>query len=491
MFKDIKSLGKETFIYGFSTVVARLLNFILLPFYTYYLATGEYGIVASVFAYIAFMNIIYQHGMDQAYMRYASDPKSATPKENFSTPFWSILVTALALSVILHFGASFFAGISGIGAEYYRLIRYSAWILALDAISVIPFAELRLKHRPWTFAGIKTFNIVVNIVLNIILVGWAGMGIEGVFIASLTAALVSVVLLFPVFLGLLRPVFKAGLFADMLRFGAPLVPAGVGAMMVQVIDRPILLKMTDEATVGIYQANYKLGIFMMLLVIMFDQAWRPFFLERAGRPDSTPLYGRIFTYCMLSGIWAVMALSFFMPDLARVSIFGRPLIHQAYWSGLGVVPVVITAYLFYGAYINFMASIILSKRTDLLIWVTFLGAAVNVAANFILIPCFGMMGAAWATLLAYFVMALALFLLGRMVYPIPYEYGRLAHLILAAALVLAAAYFARQLAPGAMAWTVVRAGVLIAFPLFLVLTGFFKSEEVEAFKKAMAICRKE
>lgn len=479
MFADIKSLGKETLIYGFSTVAARLLNFLLLPFYTHYLTAGEYGIVAAVFSYIAFMNIVYQYGMDQAYMRYASTSGTAAGGENFSTPFWSLFLTSLFFSVLICLAAPFLSYVSGLGHSNSALVRYSAWILALDALSIIPFAELRLKHRAWLFAGIRISNILVNVGMNILLVGMAGLGIKGVFLSSLAASAVSLLLLFPVFASRLRLVFNWSLFTGMLRFGAPLVPAGLGAMVVQVIDRPILLKMTNEATVGIYQANYRLGIFMMLLVSMFDQAWRPFFLERANRPDSGLIFGRILTYWMASGIWIVLALSFFIPDLVRLRFFGTPVIHPAFWAGLGVVPVVLTAYLFYGAYINFMVSVILSKRTDLLAWVTFTGAAVNICCNLLMIPRWGMMGAAWATLLAYLSMAVVLWFMGRSVHPVPYEYGRLARIGLATAFVAGAAWPVRLAAGGTAAWTFARAGILGLFPVLLALTGFFNAGEKE------------
>ncbi|MFH1619752.1 MAG: oligosaccharide flippase family protein [bacterium] len=506
MLKDLKILGRESVIYGLSTAAARFLNFLLLPFYTHYLTTSEYGIVGAVFAYIAFLNIVYQYGMDQAYMRYFSPEGSRTevpdcvdsvrpkptefgclgrPDERFSTPFWALAATSALFSLGLALGAPFMASAAGVGEGSSQAVRWAAAVLALDALVLLPFAHLRMQHRPWFFASVRIASITVNVAANIVFVGLAGMGINGVFLAAVCASAASLLFLIPVFRENLRPFFSKSMFSAMLRFGLPLVPAGLGAMAVQVIDRPILLRMTDSATVGIYQANYRLGIIMMLAVGMFDQAWRPFFLERAGRPDAGRLFGRVLTYFTLGGTWLVMALSFFMPEFVSIKIGGTHLIHQSYWPGLKVVPVVLAAYLFYGLYINFMVSIVISKRTDILAWTTFLGAGVNIACNLLMIPRWGMMGAAWATFLAYLAMACALYLSGRKIYPVPYEYGRLACIAASSAAVLAAVYLASG-ASGTL-WILSRIAALLAFPLLLLPAGFFSRGEKEVLGRLLGL----
>jgi len=478
MLRDIKTLGRETLIYGLSTVVARLLNFLLLPFYTHYLTTSEYGVVAAVFAYVAFFNILYQYGMDQAYMRFASEP-GRSREETFSTAMWSLAATSLLFSALLYLLADPLAALGGIPG-WGGLVRYSAGILAFDALTVVPFADLRLQHRAWLFASLKTVNIVLNLLLNVFFLARMGLGVRGVFLASLATSAATLLLLAPAMARKLRPVFPKSLYRELLRFGWPLVPAGLGSMAVQVIDRPILLRLADESTVGIYQANYRLGIFMMLVVNMFDQAWRPFFLQKARDADSGPVFGRVLTYYLIGGFWIVLVLSLFIPDIVRLPIRGRPIIHPAYWAGLGIVPVVLAGYLFNGAYVNFMASVTLSKRTDVLPWVTLLGAAVKILGTFALVPYWRMMGAAWATLLAYASMAAALYAIGQRVYPIPYERGRLAHAALAAAASAAFAYAASALCSSTLAWTAARLAAIAAFPALLYWTGFLNEGERQA-----------
>jgi O-antigen/teichoic acid export membrane protein len=227
--------------------------------------------------------------------------------------------------------------------------------------------------------------------------------------------------------------------------------------------------------VGIYQANYRLGIFMVLLVSMFDQAWRPFFLERADKPESVKVFARVLTYFVLALVWLGLALSFFIPDLVRFRIAGKPLIHPDYWPGLKIVPVVLFAYLMNGVYVNFLAPVIIAKKTKAIMLATLSGAAVSVAANFALIPRLGIFGPPWAAFAAYCVMAVTVYYAGRRFFPVPYEFGRLG-LIVVTALVLSVPALAGWFG-GGWTWFIYRLGVLAAYPLCLLALGFFVPEE--------------
>lgn len=484
MLKDIRTLGRETLVYGLSTVVARLLNFLLTPFYTYTLTKEDLGTASAAFAYIAFFNIVYQYGMDQAYMRHAVDEDGRSPEEKFSTAFWSVLASSLALSAAVFAFAAPLAEWGRIG-EHPELVRFGAGILALDALSTLPFAELRLRHKAWVFAGVRSFNIVLTLVLNVVFLRRLHLGVDGVFLANLIASGATLLLLAPLLAELVRPVFALPLWKDLVRFGLPLVASGLPSVAVQVIDRPIMLRLTDKATVGLYQANFRLGVFMALVVTMFDQAWRPFFLQKAKEPGSGALFGRILTYYLAGGFWLVLAMSFFIPDLVRFQVHGKALFHPSYWSGLVVVPLVLSAYFVYGIYINFMVAVTLSKRTGVLPWVTLLGATVNVLANFALIPYWKLMGAAWSALLAQSVMASALYLVGRRIYPVPYEGGRVLHVAGAAAAALACAYAGAVLLAGP-AWFAARVAVLALFPLLLWWTHFPTEDERAAVARLLA-----
>ncbi len=471
MLDKIKSLGADTAIYGVSTIVGRFLNFLLVPFYTNVLETSQYGVVATVYSYIAFMNILYMYGMESAYFKYASTKEIGDEKDIFSTPFLSVLVTSLLFSGLIFFNNVRLAPIAEVPLRYADTIKYSALMLLLDSVAVIPFAALRLERKVKTFAAIKVINIVVNVTANIILLLVFHLGVEGIFISGVVASATSVVLLLPTIVRKIGIRFSKDLYKALLRFGLPYVPAGLAAMMVQVIDRPILLALTNESTVGIYQANYRLGIFMMLIVSMFDYAWRPFFLTHASEPNAKEMYSKILTYFVFFSAVVVLLVSLYVDDLVKVRVFHKFIINPAYWSGLGIVPIILIAYLFNGMYVNFMAGIYIEKKTSHLPYITGIGAAINVVANLLLIPKYGMFGAAWATFLAYGSMAIGLYVVSHRFYPVHYEFGRLSKIGVALFVVVLAHAFRHQLFP-ALGEQTFKAAAFLSFFIMLFLFKF-------------------
>jgi len=474
MFKDIKILGKETGVYGLSTVLARFLNFLLVPFYTYCLAPAEYGVVSALFSYVAFFNIVYLYGMDQAYLRFAAQ-KGETAGEAFSTPVRAVAVSSAVISAVLWLGSGTIAALCGIGRENSGLVSCCAAMLALDAVCAVPFARLRLEHKAWRFVGVRTAGIIVNVAANIILLAHFRAGAKGVFIAGVIASAATLLFLLPEIKSAFSGGFSRELFKQMKKFGWPFLPSGLAAMVVQVADRPIVLFMAGAAAAGVYQANYRLGIFMMLVAGMFDQAWRPFFLERAKNPGAQEVFARVLTYFALAGTFITLAVSFFIKDIVAFSFFGYHLIHPAYWGGLNIVPVILASYLFYGFYINFMAAPVISGVTKPLVWITAAGAAVNVAANLVLIKPYGITGAAFATLASYLAMAFLLFAAAKKSYPVPYEYGKLARILFSACAawvccVLSNAVFYAE--PSAL--LLAKAVSLAIFPAALAASGFFR-----------------
>ena len=477
MLRELKRLFKETAIYGLSTIVGRLLNVLLVPLYTHAMAPAEYGLVATVFSYIAFFNMLYNHGMDFAFMRFYKEPEDAEAgRVVFSTALASLTVWPLLVSVALHLLAAPLALAAGVPQALADVVKYAAWIMFFDTVALVPFAHLRMRQKAGAFAGIKVVNIALNLALNYVFLIRAGMGVRGVFLASLVTSVVTLVILAPIIMEQFRPRFDGPLYKELLRFALPIMPAGVASMMVQVIDRPILKALTNDYTVGIYQANYRLAIFMQLVVNMFDAAWRPFFLQRAHKPGAAEVFARVLSYFTAGAAFLCLAVSLLVPQIVALPLgHGRTLIHPDYWGGLSLVPVVAVGYIFNGIYINMLAPVTLAKRSERVAYATALGALVNIGANLLWIPRWGMLGAAWATLAAYAAMAAALYLMGRKLFPIPYERGRLG-LTLGAGLASFAAARALGLTMAADRLPA-RLAVLALFPVALLAAGFLDADE--------------
>ena len=282
MRQQITRLGTDTLMYGVSTILGRLLNFLLVPLYTNILSPGDLGIVSYVYSLIAFVTVLYSYGMESAYFKYSTSLEIGSPEENFSTPFSSLFSSSVFFSLFIVAAQSPLSRMLHIPESYGAIIPCTAGIMAFDAMAIIPFASLRMEHKPKIFAALKFLNIVINVSLNIVFLVVLRMGVPGVFLSSLIASGVTLLLLLPTILRQFTISVNGQLLKSLLRFALPYIPAGLATQAVQVIDRPILRSLTDDATVGIYQANYRLGIFMMLVVQMYDFAWRPFFFATSA-----------------------------------------------------------------------------------------------------------------------------------------------------------------------------------------------------------------
>lgn len=485
MFQQIKRLGTETAIYGISTILGRFLNFLLVPFYTNVLAPGDYGIVAYVYSLIAFINVIYSYGMESAYFKYSSTLEIGTTKQNFSTPFISLFGTSAIFSILLMILASPIARMINVPIDYESILLYTVGILAFDAIAIIPFAALRMEHKAKLFATIKFFNIVINVGMNLILLLVFRMGVIGVFISGLTASVLTVAMLLPTISRYLTKEFHLPLWEALMKFGLPYIPSGLAAMTIQVIDRPILRALTDDATVGIYQANYRLGIFMMLIVSMYDYAWRPFYFSTAKETNAKEIFARALTYLVLFMSAVFLVMTFFIGDIAKISIFGTHIIGSSYWSGLSIVPIVLLGYVFLGISTNLSAGIFIEKKTKYSPLITGVGAVVNVVANFLLIPPFGMLGAAWATFIAYFVMTVTMYFVVQRIYPVKYEISRLWKIGGALTAIIALYYFipVEKLSDSMMIVILWKIFLIVLFLMLMWLMKFFKAGEISVIKK--------
>jgi O-antigen/teichoic acid export membrane protein len=476
MLRELRGLAKETAIYGLSTVLGRMLSFLLTPLFTHLLIPAESGVVQTVYACVGFFAVVYGLGLDVAYLRLGR--RDGKPDDAAFTGAWgTVVVLAFAVSGLIHLFATPAAAAIGIPVEFATIVRYAAWILAVDAAALIPYTELRGSHHAGTYAGIKIVNIVMTLALSWIFVRRMQMGVSGVFLANLVASCASLAMLSPVLISRLAAPDRERM-RSMLAFGLPLAVAGIGSMVVQVADRPLMTRLIGGSEglsmSGIYGSCYKLGIFMMLIVNMFDQAWKPFVLERAEREGVDRLIARVLTYFAVISCWAFLGIAFFVDGFVKSPLFhGHALFGPAYWSGLPIVPIVTLGYLFNGLYYVMLAPLMIDKRMTSVGIATWIGALINIGMNILVIPRWGMMGAAWATCVAYIAMAAAVWHLGRRTRQTPYEWGRLG---------VIAIWTAVLWAPAAHVGLAARIVLVLAYPVGLRVSGFLHDEEVAELK---------
>jgi len=421
MFDKIKQLTKDTAIYGVSTIVGRFLTFLLVPFYTNIFPPHEYGVIANLYIFIAILNIIYIFGMDASYLKFASNKTIASEKDNFSTPYLAVMFISLFLSLFIILIKGSINSILEVPAKYSYLIYYTSLILFIDALCVIPFIKLRIERKAKKFATFKIINILCNVFFNILLVLYFKWGIEAVLVSNIIASLLTLIILLPDIIKNLKPIINISLLRRLIKFGLPYLPAGLGSILIQGIDRPILTKLTDLNTAGIYNANYKLGIFMMLFVNMFQYAWQPFFLQQAEEKDAKKIFSKVLTYFTFAASIILVFVSLYIDDITKFNFWGITLIGSAYWSGVVIVPIILFGYLFNGLYVVFTAGIYIEEKSIYVPLITGIGALVNVVVNLLLIPPLGIIGAALATLASYIVIAFGLYFVTQKFYKIEYE----------------------------------------------------------------------
>jgi O-antigen/teichoic acid export membrane protein len=499
--EQIKALSKETLIYGASTVIGRFLNFLLVPFYVNVLDPKMYGVSASMYTYISFVGIIYTLGLEAAYFRYASKGEGEQRSQEeerrlFSGPFLFVLLFGGCLTAVIMVAAhwlvwpAFFDPKTDITPwipEFTRILRWSALIVLLDSLNVLPFAVLRIDRKAKWFGTIRLTGIVITLILNFIFVIGLRKGVEAIFISNIVASVAMLAMLWPTIARRFELKIDRSIMKKLLPFGLTNVPAYLSAMMVQVIDRPIVQAYLGLAMLGVYQANYRMGIIMMVFVSLFEYAWRPFFLREARTNDerARKLFARIFTYFMLVACLAFLVFSLFLPELliTKLPLLHRAILKKEYAVGIGIIPVVLAAYIFQGMYTNFIAGIYIKEHNKVLPFVTAAGAFVNIVTNLLLIPSLGIMGAALATLFAYIAMAATLYWQSQKVYPVPYDWRRVGMLAL---IVLVGFGIDRYLSATVFMSTAallsIRAAIVAAVIGALFLFGFFSRTELAAIK---------
>lgn len=432
-----KQLASQTAIYGLSSIIGRFLNYLLVPLYTGIFNPADYGVSSWFYSVAAFGAVIFTYGMETTFFRFCQ--KSETPAKVFSTAFLSVLFTSIVLVVLISIFSKHLAIVSeNQGRQQYFVIF--AFILAADALTALPFAWLRLQNKAYKFAGIRLFNIAVNIGLNLFFYllcpylshrGFtiidafysAENGILYMFVANLISSLVILPLFWKEF-QLVTNGFDKTLWRQMLHYAWPLLFMGLAGMINETLDRILLKhllpdKTTAEYQLGIYAANYKLSILMTLFIQAFRFAAEPFFFSKSKEENARQIYASVMNYFV-----AVCGLIFLFV-MGYIDLFKYFIRTEQYWAGLDVVPVLLMANLFLGVYYNLSVWYKLADKTRYGAAISIGGAIVTIVLNIMLIPMFGYYGAAWATLLCYFSIAAASYLTGQYHYPIPYRMGRI------------------------------------------------------------------
>ena len=462
---NLKTLFKDTALYGMSSIVGRFLNYLLVPLYTAKIAasSGGYGVITNVYAYTALLLVILTFGMETTFFRFVNK-EGANPMRTYSTVL--IMVGSVALlfvALVLAFinPVSSFMGYSA-HEEY---VAVMAACVAIDAFQCIPFAYLRYKHRPWKFVALKMLFIVLNITLNIVYFvvlpamysnpsthGFAAslydpnVGVGYVFRLNLFCTAIITFFFWKELTGF-RWVFDKILFRKMLSYSWPILLLGITGILNQTADKilfPIVSPGAEgHVQLGIYGAAAKIAMIMAMITQAFRYAYEPFVFGSAKEKGSRDTYAKAMKYFIIFTLLAYLVAVGYL-DVIKY-IIGRD-----YWEGLKVVPVVMAAEIMMGVYFNLSFWYKLIDKTIYGAWFSGVGCVVLVLINVLLIPKYGYMACAWAGVAGYGTAMLLSYFVGQKKYPINYPLKSITVYICIAALFTAIMLYTPQSLPKAL-----------------------------------------
>ncbi|HWA35259.1 MAG TPA: polysaccharide biosynthesis C-terminal domain-containing protein [Cyclobacteriaceae bacterium] len=430
----IKSLAGDTVLYGLGSIIPRTLNFFLVVLHTRIFIPEEYSVVVNVYAWVAFLNIVYAFGMETAYFRFATRD-GADEQKVFRITQTFVLAISFTLSFTIALFAAPIANYFDVG-QHVDFIYWVAAIMFVDAAVSIPFAQLRLKRKALIFASAKIVNVIIVIALNFyfLTISYdATIGVGYVLLANLIANLFYVIFFLRTLVSW-RPAMDKTIFSSMFRYAFPIMLTGLTGMINEMFSRITLeawLPPGQDAahSLGVFGACFRFAVIMNLAVQAFRFAAEPFFFSHASDKNSPELFAKVNHY------FTILCCFILLSVVVNMDIL-KYLLNDTYWEGLGIVPILLIGYMFLGIYYNMSVWFKLTDKTYFGTIITTGGAVITIVLNYLLIPRFGYIGSSWATLLCYFLMAAACYVLGQQFRPIPYKVlGGLAYLFYAIVLI--------------------------------------------------------
>ncbi|WP_204344436.1 oligosaccharide flippase family protein [Psychroserpens algicola] len=476
----LKSLFKQTFIYGLATVLPRMLSFLLVPLYTtkgVLSSVAEYGKVSVIFSYFVLFNVILAYGMETAFFRFFNKEQDKSKVVGTSTI--SLIVSSFCFFSLALLCQNHIASIIQIDVKYINLV---IWILLLDALVIIPFAWLRATQKPMRYAIIKILNVIINLGFNLFfLLALQDLAVDGnvfdaiykpnfeisyIFIANLIASAVTLILLTSFYINV-KYKFDKQLWKTMFRYAFPVLIAGVAFSINETFDRILLDRLLPpdvaETEIGMYSACYKIALFMTLFATAYRLGIEPFFFSHAKSDNPQKNYAKILEFFVAFGSVIMLTVVVFADIL-------KPLIvrSEAYWEAMWVVPVILLANFCLGIYHNLSVWYKITDRTKFGAYISIIGAVITLIINIAFIKTYSYKASAIATLAAYSIMMLLSYYFGKKYYPIPYNLKKIG------------LYMALSISMSVLSFYYFRANYMIGISMLIVfLSIVFFSEKKE------------
>ena len=432
----LKSLAKDTAIYGVSSIVGRFLNYLLVPIYTISMpaSTGGYGIITNMYAITALLLVLLTCGMETGFFRFANKGEE-DPVKVYSTTLLTVGAISFSFLAVCLLFLEPIAGVMGY-EEHPWYLGMMLIVIAMDAIQAIPFAYLRYKNRPIKFAALKMLFIFASIILNIVyFVFMKGTNVGAAFLINLICTSLVMLCLISELRGF-RYTLDRDLMQRMFRYSFPILILGIAGILNQVVDKiifPFVYPDPVEADVqlGIYGATSKIAMIMAMFTQAFRFAYEPFVFGKSKEKDNRQMYAQAMKFFIIFTLLAFLTVMFYL-DILRY-VIGRD-----YWEGLKVVPIVMAAEMFMGVYFNLSFWYKLTDETKWGAYFSLTACTIVILMNVFLIPVYGYMACAWAGSTGYAVAMLLSYFVGQKKYPIAYDLKSIGGYVLLALVIYAA-----------------------------------------------------
>jgi O-antigen/teichoic acid export membrane protein len=476
VFDRVKNLFRNLVIYGLGDVATSLVSLLLLPIYTRFLTPSDYGVIAMLLTVEAVAKVVFRWGVDTAFMRLYYDCADQRSRQRLASTIFFFLLAINGTLLVVALSSAGWLSLQLFGTTQQALLI--GLVLAntfVVGLYFIPFQVLRIGEKSGQFIALVFARSAGTLVMRLVLVIWAGMGVLGVVLADIVVTAAFTVVISAWFAPLIRPVFSRAIIRDALGFGLPRIPHAIAQQVISLADRYLLNAYGTLRDVGLYSIGASFGLALKLFLSAFEYAWTPFFLGVMREPDAKAIYSTVSTYVLAVLVLLVAGLCSVARDLIRLTTTSE--FHQA----ANVTPWIALGVMFQGVYLVGSIGIVITKRTTRYPLATGLAAAASLLANWLLIPRYGVLGAAWANALAYGTLAVVTVGFSLHLYPIRYEWGRLLRVVLAGVIAYAVSSWMvpRMRHPlfGLLLRGIV---VVVTYASVLFVSGFFHAGELQA-----------
>ncbi|MDY6833877.1 MAG: flippase [Chloroflexota bacterium] len=474
-----ENLVKGSLIYGLGSVVSLLVGFFLLPVYTRYLTPADYGVLETLVVTTTIISIFLIFGMDNSLFRFSFDSKEEVHRKRVMATTCTFLFGLVFLvTPILILWSGFLSNLLFHDHDHIVLLNIVFLTAGVLTVHKIPMSLFRINNEPIKYAIVSGLQVLVTASLCILFVVVLETGVLGVVTGTLIGVSSATLFAFWLVRDCLVFSFSFNLLRSMIRYSLPMIPAGLALWILSASDRYFLLAYSTETELGLYSIASKFAMVIALIIMAFRMAWPQSAFSVIEREDNKELYARTLTYFVFTGCLIVLMLALFGDNLLAF------LTTEDFFGAAKAIPILGLGLVFSGCYTLLAIGMGVTKKVGMIIPVTAIPAALNLFLNYLLIPPYGMMGAAWATLISFALMAFLSWWASERVYHINYEWIRIGKVLSVMLVILAITYFITfehlyHAIP-------VKLGLISSYIVVLLLIKFFTMEEYDGVKRLLS-----